>query len=100
MRDYKVTGVQTCALPISVLHEHVQLGAQVTSQQAHQGADLGAWPLPVLDREGVERQHRDPEPRRGLDGLRSEERRVGKEGRYGRARETQTESRWEDEGPE
>ena len=24
IRDYKVTGVQTCALPISIVHEHLE----------------------------------------------------------------------------
>ena len=43
--------------------------AQVVLEQAHQRGDLGVGPLPVLDGERVERQHRDAEPRRGLDRI-------------------------------
>src|SRR5256885_12284616 len=31
IRDYKVTGVQTCALPISILHGRVPAGSVVVS---------------------------------------------------------------------
>src|SRR5688500_19663963 len=56
IRDYKVTGVQTCALPIYVLHH---LGVVVSREER-------------LVRAAV--LHRQP-----ADEVRSEERRVGKE---------------------
>src|SRR5205807_5697706 len=82
IRDYKVTGVQTCALPISV---------QLSDQNAQQLAVV----MGVLERQGVHgRFHRSLANRQGLvehdatrsrdDELvadRSEERRVGKERR-------------------
>jgi hypothetical protein len=43
-----------------------QLAAQVVLQEAHQGGDLGLRPLPVLHREGVEGEHLQPQPGRGL----------------------------------
>ena len=46
-----------------------ELGAQVPLEQHHQRADFGGRTLPVLDRERVERQHFEPEPRRGLDDV-------------------------------
>src|SRR5256885_3510105 len=46
IRDYKVTGVQTCALPISHevgwFHDHIEAG--VTYANRPQGATTGAWP--------------------------------------------------------
>src|SRR5262245_7887109 len=50
-----------------VLEQRAQLEPQVALEQRHQRADLGRRPLPVLDREGVERQDLDAEPRRGFD---------------------------------
>src|SRR5688500_20255652 len=67
IRDYKVTGVQTCALPISGLADVLDAGHQVTDLA---GSELG-------DRH----RHRRPDPDLVdvVDGVRSEERRVGKE---------------------
>src|SRR5205807_7108500 len=74
IRDYKVTGVQTCALPISI-------GARATA--------IGDYHSPAMSTVGDVPAHRTGAP---LDALivgagpaglatRSEERRVGKEGR-------------------
>src|SRR5256885_7643435 len=74
IRDYKVTGVQTCALPILVTWERV----------ASAIVRRGDRPLCILDLAVP----RDVEPAVGqlenvflydVDDLRSEERRVGKE---------------------
>src|SRR5256885_11453076 len=61
IRDYKVTGVQTCALPILTI---------IFLEQAH--APHGGAPM------AVETKARRPKNRISAD-LRSEERRVGKE---------------------
>ena len=50
-----------------VLEQRRELRAQIPLQQHHQRADFGGRPLPVLDRERIERQHLEAEPRRGLD---------------------------------
>src|SRR5688500_20095606 len=67
IRDYKVTGVQTCALPIS---------RDICNQALSSAASR--WQGPYLSREI---------PAGGLPSgsatIRSEERRVGKEWRYG-----------------
>src|SRR5215467_13379876 len=55
IRDYKVTGVQTCALPIS---------AVITPESSVQGFEKTRKPRPITHRSRL---------------LRSEERRVGKE---------------------
>src|SRR6185295_8686131 len=52
-----------------VLEEGAELEPDVPLEQHHQGVDFGAGPLPVLDREGVERQNVDAEPRRGFDDV-------------------------------
>src|SRR2546426_2199775 len=66
IRDYKVTGVQTCALPILLLDERMLLLEQVD----------GRLELRVRQLIGI----RDAERRLGLRQVqRSEERRVGKE---------------------
>ncbi len=54
---------------MSFLSSVVHLAAQVVLEQAHQRRDLALRPLPVLDREGVERQHLEAQPGRGLDRL-------------------------------
>src|SRR5256885_8785374 len=72
IRDYKVTGVQTCALPISLSVEPSLVGAE------HRFQFQGVWVsvrLPVFDKSKVTR---------GVEAAifpttRSEERRVGKE---------------------
>src|SRR5256885_10179736 len=79
IRDYKVTGVQTCALPISYRsHHHAAAGVDILARQPtrlsahHKGHDVGD----IL-------RHAEPLERRGLLAClaegRSEERRVGKE---------------------
>src|SRR5205807_7004250 len=94
IRDYKVTGVQTCALPISAVgrakrnarggapvgdHRFTQRGGQGTPRvrDGHAGGEgRGAHLFALLDsREDRVRVVNVP----GL--FRSEERRVGKEGR-------------------
>src|SRR5256885_13107578 len=60
MRDYKVTGVQTCALPICPAAGDLWFGND---------AGLSQWRGGRFKNFGTD------------DGLRSEERRVGKEGR-------------------
>src|SRR5262245_26860298 len=52
-----------------VLQQGVQLEPQVALEQRHQRRHLGHGALPVLDREGVEREHLDPEARRRLDDV-------------------------------
>src|SRR5205807_4062941 len=78
IRDYKVTGVQTCALPISVeapeaLHHPCALlrhDAHTLDDEGHDHAE-NKNPGPVARQRGNDR---------GNDGeCRSEERRVGKE---------------------
>src|SRR5690606_39403322 len=81
IRDFHVTGVQTCALPISArgLHERAACGApgDVEGLEARGQRDDGR----------VRGAARDEPPlrRRGRRARRSEERRVGKEGRSQRA---------------
>src|SRR5438046_7219083 len=84
IRDWSVTGVQTCALPISAGGDRAVAGA-------HRGAEArGGAPAEVLlgvvrdAGHGLHRVHGEPS-RRGLRGQRSEERRVGKEWRCGGA---------------
>src|SRR5205807_7507969 len=91
IRDYKVTGVQTCALPISAPAVHWFLFGPAL---AHDEVLLRAWD--VASGRGLGPQRRSFVVRRrdvlGPDGRpaptpqpwsRSEERRVGKEGRAG-----------------
>src|SRR2546430_8043866 len=74
IRDLTVTGVQTCALPISVLGgEAVQRPAPQPRAQAAQGASLRDDAL-----HDAVRVLLDDVPRQS-QALRSEERRVGKE---------------------
>src|SRR5256885_15374806 len=76
IRDYKVTGVQTCALPISAL---VIPGEHQRAQDRFGAAGLGALARPVA-LIGVEGAGRAPQPHALSDVLhRSEERRVGEE---------------------
>ena len=53
--------------PDVVLEEQLELAAQIVLQQPHERGDLGVRALPVLDRERVQREHGNPEARRGLD---------------------------------
>src|SRR5205807_6881814 len=95
IRDYKVTGVQTCALPISeqiALRLRTALAAQqlellVGFNALGGGRDTEAFPKA---RHGADNGHGIIARGQLLDertidlDLRSEERRVGKECRYGR----------------
>ena len=51
------------------LRSVLKLEAQIALEQRHQRVDFGARPLPVLDRERVERQHADAQPRRRFDDV-------------------------------
>src|SRR5688500_20338857 len=78
IRDYKVTGVQTCALPI-------YWTSLIALARAESLAGSLAWRLEGLALPGpvealLEAARRDGEAA-GVQALRSEERRVGKEGR-------------------
>src|SRR5690606_39562574 len=82
IRDFHVTGVQTCALPILVLAEDVRPRLHLLLDQSH------AAPLPLrpADAAGLEAAHsRSPsvagplDRRHRIPPVRSEERRVGKE---------------------
>ena len=52
------------AKPDVVLEQRVQLEAQIPLEQRHQRRDFRLRPLPVLEREGVQRQDVDAEPSR------------------------------------
>src|SRR5256885_12250449 len=78
IRDYKVTGVQTCALPICSLYPGLPFSFGVTSQ--------GSWHSVLRPTSGNRSRpgFGMPDSKFGLrsrssDGERSEERRVGKE---------------------
>src|SRR5256885_3848004 len=76
IRDYKVTGVQTCALPICVLgrvsrKEREEVGGGMAAGAHHR-------PLVACEREPFWRRQRLLDARRQA-AQRSEERRVGKE---------------------
>src|SRR2546426_2462976 len=66
IRDYKVTGVQTCALPISE-----RSGCVLAREQPGAIGRQLALAVPL--------EQRDPDREEGDSGERSEERRVGKE---------------------
>src|SRR5256885_6615642 len=76
IRDYKVTGVQTCALPISTAVErHVVVPARRVERRAGEAVE----PLDVRQARVVQHAGRRDE-HLGLELVaRSEERRVGKE---------------------
>src|SRR5205807_7499180 len=78
IRDYKVTGVQTCALPISEPDDDALIGARDFGFRGHVRLDrtLRIHRLAGLSRG---RGHQQQGQERG----RSEERRVGKECRSG-----------------
>src|SRR2546426_8222067 len=75
IRDYKVTGVQTCALPISNANENKRLTLPSIAENAVlepvSGGSVPGFGVPLLTKQRF--------PSRQPQGLRSEERRVGKE---------------------
>src|SRR2546430_7951509 len=78
IRDLTVTGVQTCALPISretVVGAERPRRARPGQPQRHMGVSRGAVPS-ARRRPPADRVSGDPVP---APGVRSEERRVGKE---------------------
>src|SRR5205807_3704656 len=88
IRDYKVTGVQTCALPIYRVRELLAEAARAVEVRAGDDVALACEQVEVpaeveVGRDGVVRAAVDEHQQRVL--LRSEERRVGKEGRSRRA---------------
>src|SRR5205807_6513398 len=97
IRDYKVTGVQTCALPISLGSFTVDGNYGLCVEHAFLAMDArradGASAIPTGDLEEIEvftvslREALAMLPRGDVAQLssRSEERRVGKEGRCGLA---------------
>src|SRR5688500_19421387 len=89
IRDYKVTGVQTCALPISgrVAAPGARTGrADSTASRAGRAASR--------DTAGIARRQGPSRPS-GWAAIRSEERRVGKERRGRRTTEQQKKKRTE-----
>src|SRR5438067_5295465 len=97
IRDRNVTGVQTCALPISdstllVLGE-TGTGKEVVARSVHAASRRAAGPLITVDCGSIPENLIESE-------LRSEERRVGKECRYRWAPEHEKKQRikkWESE---
>src|SRR5699024_12231896 len=81
IRDRNVTGVQTCALPILRKPAEV-LAVAVPHTEYAEGAspETMAPAHPVVTEQAQETQHVQ-EPEHAQDAGRSEERRVGKEGR-------------------
>src|SRR2546426_3234480 len=77
IRDYKVTGVQTCALPISQPFEHSSSVATPTFGRIE--AQLASWTMRIGSFGCASGQRGGLELRRFLRVIRSEERRVGKE---------------------
>src|SRR5690606_40571351 len=85
IRDFHVTGVQTCALPICALEPEV---VDLANMLVEMGAKISGIGTATMTIEGVERLHGceySVVPDRIETGSylagRSEERRVGKEGR-------------------
>src|SRR5205807_6565089 len=90
IRDYKVTGVQTCALPISMRRSDRACQACFAKAIARSAWMLRSWNSSMtmvlkLERSGscCSRAVSTPSVMTSRRVLRSEERRVGKEGRGG-----------------
>src|SRR5205807_4681208 len=81
IRDYKVTGVQTCALPISPAGRW--RGARLSVIRSDQArvdvADFAFFGLDARENKSVELDGEALAAGNGSDRVRSEERRVGKE---------------------
>src|SRR5690606_40359007 len=87
IRDFHVTGVQTCALPIFRTSSDCSAAVDGCSWLAPlQGAPELARPprATLVIRQGRHRGRRGGNPRKLIEIKRSEERRVGKEGKRGR----------------
>src|SRR5256885_11004962 len=78
IRDYKVTGVQTCALPISTEHQPALLAAAARTNDAAEGSAAKS-PSDVRPRSSARRSDERSSRRLPATEARSEERRVGKE---------------------
>src|SRR5207245_3332628 len=90
IRDATVTGVQTCALPIFADEALVSANGRPDAQQVPRRRGRPACLLPRRPpAEYPRRRRRTP----GTSAERSEERRVGKECRCGRAREPEEQKR-------
>src|SRR5256885_12792742 len=79
IRDYKVTGVQTCALPISDDDRVAAAMAAAEQRRRERDPSAGLQGLRSRRRRRATRRSIAPSPRSAK--MRSEERRVGKEGR-------------------
>src|SRR5690606_39544395 len=79
IRDFHVTGVQTCALPIFPVDERRPLATEPEADG--RGAPADGEGRPVLEVRDLVKRYP------GAEALGSEERRVGKEGRCRRARD-------------
>src|SRR5690606_41184745 len=90
IRDFHVTGVQTCALPILDLLVAMNAAAlKVNLGRVRPGGTV-IVNTNSFERRDLELAHYDSNPLE--DGTRSEERRVGKEGRSRRSPERRTRS--------
>src|SRR5256885_6595431 len=77
IRDYKVTGVQTCALPISHKRNRFRL---LSSDRSRSGTDSACEVIAVSELQRPRGARTDAQRnRRRIVEARSEERRVGKE---------------------
>src|SRR5690606_39613651 len=83
IRDFHVTGVQTCALPISSLNAPTATRLAVSKMRVP-----GPIRAATLARPLASAALRRPSGERSTMGARSEERRVGKEGRTRRTQES------------
>src|SRR5688500_19064944 len=87
IRDYKVTGVQTCALPISLVRADDAGGRQHRHvENAGRRRAVGERVVAARVQRGLAWHRRDAV--RGEHLCRSEERRVGKDGRSGVGRKS------------
>src|SRR5256885_5461525 len=79
IRDYKVTGVQTCALPISAALGQIGIQAEGGSDGARDLRDLERMRQAIAKMIGKTRREHLRFGFQAAKGARSEERRVGKE---------------------
>src|SRR5205085_6365624 len=81
IRDLTVTGVQTCALPICGAARHRLLSSRIAARRTSPRAPAGQWDRSAPRRRTVFIRPRISAPWATAARSRSEERRVGKEGR-------------------